>query len=409
MRTVYPALMLSYGKPGPIRDALEGFYELDCFDSVEAILQHPLLEHFKLVLLDMDSLGPEQILAACKKLKDAGDSADIPLVWLASGADSLQYRMEAYEAGCDDYILKEDQHSQQELLVRLDRVLFNKVANDQLKLQLKQANEMAFIAMSDTSDLGVNVQFLLDVHNCDNLDELGMRLFQALNNYGLNCSLQLRGRQQVKNMEANGMSKELESTLLMECRDQGRYVDFGKRSIMNYGDVSLLVKNMPIHDEKKYGAIKDNVFSLLQGAHARIQALDNLASLELESQVVKRLADTLRHMMKNVDESYQTVMRDIAAVVDEMAEGIESTVQFLGMDEFQERAIQGIMEKGIADTGSIFNQGLRIDDGLCHLLERIDAGLAKQGDTSELYKLLALLPSGSDDKLSNGEDKKAKS
>jgi hypothetical protein len=52
-------------------------------------------------------------------------------------------------------------------------------------------------------------------------------------------------------MEANGMDKSLESKLLLEMKDQGRYVDFGHRSVMNYGAVSLFLKNMHVDEEKK--------------------------------------------------------------------------------------------------------------------------------------------------------------
>ena len=105
--------------------------------------------------------------------------------------------------------------------------------------------------MSDTSDLGVNIQFLIDANQCNNLDELGMSLLQSVSNYGIKASLQLRSEFGIKNMEHNGMAKDLESALLWELRDDGRYVDFGKRSVMNYEQVSLLVKNMPLDDEKK--------------------------------------------------------------------------------------------------------------------------------------------------------------
>jgi hypothetical protein len=183
-------------------------------------------------------------------------------------------------------------------------------------MQLAQANEMAFIAMSDTSDLGVNIQFLLDVNQCDNLDELGMRVFQALKSYGISCSLQLHSQFAVKNMEANGLMKALESRLLEEMRDQGRYVDFRHRS----------VKNMPIDDEKKYGAIKDNIFSLLQGTDARIQALDTLENLALEKSLVRSLTIKMKGLMSSVDESYQCVMKDIADVVEDMADNIETSM-----------------------------------------------------------------------------------
>ena len=118
--------------------------------------------------------------------------------------------------------------------MRLNKAVFNKIANDQLQSQVKMANEAAFSAMADNSKLGINVHFLLDSFSCTNLDELGQQLFQALNNYGLKCSLQMRGRYETKNMEQNGMAKDLEAQLLSELKDSGRYYDFGKRSVMNY-------------------------------------------------------------------------------------------------------------------------------------------------------------------------------
>ncbi|MFP6845610.1 MAG: hypothetical protein VB958_10410 [Thalassolituus sp.] len=364
-------------------------YELEHVESVDDCIRQVSADDVKLVLLNIvDNLQPVW-LNVCRQLKDTPSVTDTPIVILARDS-ALDSKMAYYDAGCDDYVNSE---SMSELQARLMRVIFNKVANDQLKQQLQQANEMAFIAMSDTSDLGVNVQFLLDVNTCDNLDELGMRVFKSLQSYGINCSLQIRGRHTVKNMEANGMAKEMESVLLQECKDKGRYVDFGRRSIMNYGSVSLLVKNMPMNDDKKYGAIKDNVFSLLQGADARVKALDNLESLAMESLLVKRMAGQMRDLMKHVDSSYKGVMKDIADVVETMADGVESSIQFLGMDERQELALQKIMETGIVDTNRIFNQGMRMDEGLREFLEQVDNVFCSDSvDHAKLDRLLNAMP-----------------
>ncbi|MGB0503674.1 MAG: hypothetical protein ACPGGD_06455 [Thalassolituus sp.] len=321
-----------------------------------------------IILMDDDEDGTDS-LSLVRNFSDHHDTAEIPLVIIATQTQSLETRMAFFDAGCDDHIQGE---STSELQMRLMRVIFNKIANDQLKQKLVQANEMAFIAMSDTSDLGVNVQFLLDINHCDNLDEAGMRLFQALKSYNINCSLQIRSRYGVKNMEANGMAKELESTLMTECKDKGRYVDFGRRSIMNYDRVSLLVRNMPVDDKNKYGAIKDNVFSLLQGLDARLNALDNVESLKLESQLVGRLTSRMRELMEEVDEGYHVTMTRIAGAVEDIADGIEREIQFLGMDEAQERAIQKIMEDGIRETNQVFNDGLKLDKGLAEFLGEVE-------------------------------------
>jgi CheY-like chemotaxis protein len=331
----------------------------------------PLVESsaVKLIILMDDDKDGTDSLSLVRQFHEHPNTAEIPLVLLALKAQSLETRMAFFDAGCDDHIQGE---SPFELQMRLMRVIFNKIANDQLKQQLVQANEMAFIAMSDTSDLGVNVQFLLDINHCDNLDEAGMRLFQALKSYNINCSLQIRSRYGVKNMEANGMAKELESTLMTECKDKGRYVDFGRRSIMNYDRVSLLVRNMPVDDKNKYGAIKDNVFSLLQGLDARLNALDNVESLKLESQLVGRLTSRMRELMEEVDEGYHVTMTRIAGAVEDIADGIEREIQFLGMDEAQERAIQKIMEDGIRETNQVFNDGLKLDKGLAEFLGEVE-------------------------------------
>ena len=348
------------------------------------------VKDFKLVLVSDLGISTEQALARVRDFKEIPDLSDIPVVVLAEHEHSLELRMAFYDAGCEDYI----QHdSDSELQMRLMRVIFNRIANQQLQQQLEKANEMAFIAMSDTSDLGVNIQFLLDINHCENLDQAGMRLFQALKSYNINCSLQIRSRYGVKNMEANGMAKDLESTLMQECKDRGRYVDFGHRSIMNYGCVSLLVRNMPVDDDKKYGAIKDNVFSLLQGLDARVRALDNAESLKLESTLVVRLAAQMSELMENVDQSYHDVMVRIADAVEDIADGVDREIQFLGMDEQQERTLQKLMEDGILETNRIFNEGLKVDKNLSSYLDLV--GKVFSGDrvnAQELQDLLDQLP-----------------
>lgn len=323
----------------------------------------------KLIVFVDDSVDGANSLDVVRRLSSSDVTADIPIVVLANKPQCLETRMAFFDAGCDDHIQEEPPS---EIQMRLMRIIFNKVANDQLKQKLVQANEMAFIAMSDTSDLGVNIQFLLDVNSCNNLDEVGMRLFQALKSYNINCSLQIRSRYGIKNMEPNGMAKDLESTLMTECKDKGRYVDFGRRSIMNYGRVSLLVRNMPVDDENKYGAIKDNVFSLLQGLDARLNALDNIESLKLESQLVGQLTSRMRGLIEEVDEDYHTTMAKIAGVVEDISDGIEREIQFLGMDETQENAIQKIMEDGILETNRVFNDGLKLDKGLAEFLGEVE-------------------------------------
>ena len=84
------------------------------------------------------------------------------------------------------------------------------------------------------------------------------------------------------------------------------------------------------------------------------------------------MAEQMRELMSTVDNSYQDVMRNIADVVEDMADGVDNSIQFLGMDENQEKALQDTMEQGIVNTNRIFNEGLKVDENLKHFLQELD-------------------------------------
>lgn len=377
------------GRSSAIADALGDYYRVMQANSVEELMALSV-EGAKLLVLDLSEAANQAALDIIAQLK-AAELDEIPVIAIY-GPVLAGSKIKAFELGVDDFISGDTEPS--EIAIRCEKLIFGKIANDQLREQIKYATEMAFIAMSDTSDLGVNIQFLLDANTCNNMDELGMRLLQAINSYGLKGTIQLRGEFETKNMEGNGMVKEMEAALLWELKDGGRYVDFNKRSVMNYEQVSLLVKNMPIDDPKKYGAIKDNVFSLLQGADARVKALDNVRRIHEEQKLISALTVRMQSVMADVDEGYQVVMKDIADVVEEMADKIQGVIEFLGLHEDQERALESIMEYGISKTNGIFGKGIQLDSQFKNLVAELGMLFSSEGgriSPAQRAKLMALL------------------
>ncbi|HCG79720.1 MAG TPA: hypothetical protein DE015_11010, partial [Oceanospirillales bacterium] len=146
-------------------------------------------------------------------------------------------------------------------------------------------------------------------------------------------------------------------------------------------------------DANKYGAIKDNVFSLLQGLDARVGALDNVESLKLESQLVVKLTSRMTSIMEGIDKGYHDVMVRIADAVEDIADGIEQEIQFLGMDEQQERVIQKVLENGIVETNRVFNEGLKMDKRLTGYLTEVGRVFASDKvKTEELMALVEKIP-----------------
>lgn len=370
MEEKYPIHILSE-RPQLLQACLGSGYSL-IQAPIESLFLKQLTPDSKLVILDLTGMSNEEF-KLIGKVRDMDGLDHVPVV-VMHDKDIQETRIQAFQLGCDDYIPADTDES--EIALRCEKLIINKIAADQLQSQIKQATEMAFIAMSDTSDLGVNVQFLLDVHNCDNLDELGMRILTAVANYGLKTSFQMRSELGVKSMDQTGIAKDLEASLMWELKDDGRYVDFGKRSVMNYGQVSLLVKNMPVEDEKKYGAIKDNLFSLLQGADARLKAIENIAQVNDQQNLVKTLAIKMQNQMEKIDDGYQEVMKEIADVVETMSEGIDGIIDKYALHEDQEKALEKVVGYGIKSTNHIFSEGLKLDETFHKVVEELGSLLS---------------------------------
>lgn len=343
-------------------------------------------EETSILIFDVSEAQPEGFIELTQQVNSIAALEDVPLIVYSAAAADLD-TMALFDAGVSDIV--DNAMSSQDLSARLNKAVFHTIANRQLKSRLKQANDMAFSAMSDTSDLGVNVQFLIHCHDCNNIDELGMLMFSTLSHYQIHCSLQIRSKFEVKNMEENGLAKDLEARLLWELKDNGRYVDFGKRCVMNYGQISLLVKNMP-EDEKRYGTVKDNVFSLLQGADARVKSIDNLGMLEMERDVVRGMTAKMQDVMHQVDERYQHVMRKCADLVEDMALKVDESILFLDLTEEQEDTFGRIMQEGVRTINELFNQGVRIDESFRKLIEYLNRTL-KSDEEATVEDMRAVL------------------
>jgi len=380
-------LLLVCAEELPVAVTLESDFIITCVDTADGVATLPALDTLDILLL-VASEGAETI-SQCEKLRDISDLESASLIIYCPDGVQID-SMTAFNVGVDDIV--EASMGEVELKARLQKEIFHKIANEQLKSRLRQANDMAFSAMSDTSDLGANVQFLLHCHECCNLDELAQLLFRSLVNYQIRCSLQIRSTFELKNIEENGLAKDLESRLLWELKDDGRYIDFGRRCIINYGCVSLLVKNMP-EDEKRYSAVKDNVVSMVQGMDARVHSIDSGKMLEMEKEVMQGLGRKMQHVVEQVDEGYQTVMGSCAELVESMSARVDEAMMFLELTEQQEEVFTSIMSDGVTNINTLFNQGVKIDESFRRLIERLNNVFDTEGHMTpaELQNIIAKL------------------
>ncbi|RMF14169.1 MAG: response regulator [Gammaproteobacteria bacterium] len=377
-------------------------------DSTNDELKNILKDAFEVIECSLDSLahnaqqidcpmlliGPqlesEQALALLSKIKESPELEDIPIIVLTSD-DTIEFKVRAFEKGASECL--DVGMPSEEFIARINRVLMHTIANRQLKGQLKMAHEVAMVAMNDASDLGINLHFLIEANRCQNLDELGLLLLQATNKYGLRCSLQIRSRFGEKNLELNGMPKELESQLLRHMHDSGRFISFGKRLVINYGQASLLVKNMPVDDEKRTGALRDNLFYLVQGCDARVKALDDAHALASETQLLTLLVKKVEQMLASVDEAYQNLTNEIVSEVERLADEFELSILTLDLSESQEQTLSSLLKQSIERTNAAFTKGLRIDETTRRLVVQLHKILSISSSSKRAQLLEKLIQS----------------
>ena len=327
---------------------------------------------YHVVIMDAINSG-ELDLDLCEQLVKNELLENCPVIVFSTG-DCLKERIKALEIGCDDLV--DESVPSEEACARITRSIFHKIASEQLSGRLQQASKMAHTVMADNSHLGANIQFLISLHDCDNIDQLGQAFFAAMNRYGLKCSLQMRSLMGTKNMEASGMAKDLESQLLSELKDKGRYIDFGKRTIVNYDNISLLIKNMPVDDAEKYGSLKDNLFPLLQGLNARVYALEDQFKLNREQESLRQLSWEMTDAMASIKESYYKVMNDIVSGVESMAEAVAIKMPSFALTQADEDFLESVTANCVVKTNMILRDGIKLDETLSRLQESMQETIA---------------------------------
>lgn len=315
--------------------------------------------------------------------------AHTPIILYCADQVADAERHEAFMYGADEVLHAAMPLAEQGL--RLKRLVEDEIAAKQLRVQAQTANQVAMQAMSNSSDLGETIQFFLDSQECSNLDMLGMRFFQSVKNFGLSCSLQMRSDYLTKNMEANGLHRQLESELLWELRQDGRYIDFGRRTVMNYEKVSLLVRNMPSAESAEYGRVKDMMFSLLQALNARLETLDLLHKTDLQMQLLRQLVFVFSKRANQLNESVYQLVSQGAGKMSSLADSVEVGMIEIDMSEAQEAWLLGQIKGSEAEMNQLLSVALKSNESFHRYVGLINDALEKATDAHKLHSLLQML------------------
>lgn len=248
----------------------EATLDLTCRSSGEEGVQAVRETLPEIVLLDIEMAGMDGY-EVCRRIRELDLPSQPYIIFVSAHSDPVK-RLAAYSVGGEDFVGKPLQP--EELVRKVEQALSYRREIHELRTQAQGAMSVAMSAMTDSSALGICLQFFRKLFQISDPEQLMKTTLDTLAEFGLSATVQLRVDGAARTLNSAQLDDHMESLLLRDLSaDQQHIVSYGSRTAFNYGPVSLLIQNMPVEDEERYGKLKDYLALMGEGAAERAEAM----------------------------------------------------------------------------------------------------------------------------------------
>lgn len=329
----------------------------DCIKQVEASVPD-------LILLDVNMLGMNGY-DTCIHLRKQEKTANLPIIFV-SALFKPEERLQGYEAGADDYLTKPIDG--EKLLERVNFHLESHVEIVNAQKQAKDSMNVALEAMTYSSEIGQLIDFVKQSQQVKSLEEMGQKVCSAAEEFSLNaCAYVVGARQPFAGCDPDS----LEAKVLEKARlSSERIINIGIRTIVKSDQIALLIKNMPVDDESRYGRIKDHLAVLVSICDGRLMALQ--AQQELANQrssVLGRVITVTEEKLKQFNEKIIEHDDEVRLIMSNMLTELEAKLFSLGLDEDQEATLMALAYRATEQLDSSRESTKQLEKDLGIVLE----------------------------------------
>lgn len=325
---------------------------IEVFAEAESCLNRTRANPPQLMLLDVDLPGMNGF-DLCREIRgDFELPSDIQIMFV-SGFDKLESRLQGFDAGGNDYLVKP---VEPDLLLRKVAQARKEIEQRRaLAAQADFATKTAMTAMSSSGELGVVIEFMRKSFSCFTVERLIEELFNALRSYDFRGAVEVRSTMNgMRHSSSQGAPSELEVSILRAAADKGRIVEFKNRCIFNHGTFSLIVHNMPINEPERHGRFRDHLHMLVEAADARMGALEIEARENARARALLDAARDVRVSLSNIaaDEAHASSVS--MAVVSQLVNDLGKILLGLGLREADESYLLEYVEEMANNIRSAF-------------------------------------------------------
>jgi len=329
--------------------------------------KHPDLVILETNIPDMDGYK------LCQKLKASSGETGCAIIFLAE-AMSLEEKMVGYRHGCDDFIVKPFQP--EELLTKALRTLEIKNVQKKILQDSSDAMHTALTAMKHSSDMGLILRFMESNAKCHDFEDLGRLLFELLREFSLQGSLLFKAHG--GDLFVGCQDDSSDAMQLAMCFDKEKFVTKNNELVINQGNVSLLINNMPVEDERVFSELKDVLGMVMTSVSSRTQSIN--VGLELSQERTSGLDATIANChvrMGNVSHNLSLHTGEISIVMDNLVSDIKEVSLSLALSDSQEASLLEVFDKTLDKMNGTYSRITHIEEDFNVVLQELNTLTAK--------------------------------
>jgi CheY-like chemotaxis protein len=326
-----------------------------------------------IILLDVNM--PEMTgYEVCTTLRAHEETSALPIIFV-SAMDDVEERLAGFEAGCDEYLTKPI--DTEKLLIKIQQQLASQKEVENAKANASQAMKVAMEAMTSSSELGQIIEFVKSSQEVHTLAKMGEELCLLADSFGLSASAVIYG---VPNIYVRCEKDSMECRVLNKFKhSKERIVSIGVRTIICSESIGLLINDMPIEDESRYGRFKDHLMVLSSICEGRIMAIHSqLQLVGQRKEVMEHVITMIEEQVKKLTTKLDVYDKSVQKIMTDMVGELETKLFSLGLDEDQEAELMTLAYEATNKLEGLQAGASELEKELGVILERLYEVLHKQ-------------------------------
>jgi hypothetical protein len=199
--------------------------------------------------------------------------------------------------------------------------------------------------------------------------ELSTKLFSLLEDMGMHCSVTFfSNNKDPETFFSDEIERPLEREIMATARHAGRLVDFGHRTMVNENNVSLLIRDMPIDDEIRYGMIKDNICFVIAAIQTKVIQLDMEQEIISKENSIYTSNQVIAQILADLEENSLNLTRQSTQILQDMTSDMRYEFSSLNITETEESRIMEILTNCSDTLHTLFTKNKETDTGTRELL-----------------------------------------